>query len=185
MSTLVFDIETVGESWSDFDEVTQKTLVRWVEKSSKEEDEKNTLLEAIKNQLGFSPLTGSIVSIALYDVERELGVVYYVGEGTEDDFSDELFTYKQRSEREILEDFWESALSYDTFVTFNGRQFDVPFILLRSVTKGIKPSVDFHKKRFITQQSLPYHVDLQYELTFSGYRNRRRHVHLFCRAFSI
>lgn len=185
MSTLVFDIETVGEAWSDFDEVTQKSLVRWIENSGREQVDKDSLLKTIKNQLGFSPLTGSVVSIALYDVERAMGAVYYVGEGDEKDFVEDSFTYKVRSEVEILEDFWESAQSYDTFVTFNGRQFDVPFLLLRSVANKVKPTIELSKNRYLTQQSLPYHVDLQDELTFYGAMSKRPQLHLFCRSFGI
>lgn len=185
MSTLIFDIETVGEPWTDIDKVTRKTLIRWIENSSREQGEKNAMLEAVKNQLGFSPLTGSIVSLALYDLERELGAVYFVGEGNEEIFTDNQFTYKERTEKEILEDFWESAPSYDTFVTFNGRQFDVPFILLRSIACGVRPSIELNNKRYLTQQSLPYHVDLQDELTFCGAMARRPQLHLFCRAFGI
>ncbi len=185
MSTLVFDIETVGEDWTTLDKITQKTLVRWIEQGSRGDGERAVLLEAVKNQLGFSPLTGGIVSLAVYDVERDLGAVYYVGSGDETDFSDESFSYKQRSEKEILEDFWESARSYDTFVTFNGRQFDVPFLLLRSIAKEVHPTVELNKKRYLSQQSIPYHVDLQDELTFNGAMQRRPQLHLFCRAFGI
>ena len=185
MSTLVFDIETVGEDWQTFDDVTKKTLVRWIDNSTHSESEKSALMEAMKNQLGFSPLTGQIVSLAVYDVERELGAVYYIGMGSEKDFEDNSFSYKQRSEKEILEDFWESARSYDTFVTFNGRQFDVPFLLLRSVTHKVKPTIEINQKRYLTQQSYPYHVDLQDELTFYGAMSRRPQLHLFCRAFGI
>ena len=185
MSTLVFDIETVGEEWSTLDDVTQQTLVKWIEKSSRSDSERVVMLEAVKNQLGFSPLTGKIVSLAVYDIEREMGAVYYVGEGNEEDFSDDTFSYKQRSEQEILEDFWESAKSYDTFVTFNGRQFDVPFLLLRSVAEEVRPTVELQRKRYLSQQSIPYHVDLQDELTFYGSLQRRPQLHLFCRAFGI
>ena len=185
MSTLVFDIETVGDDWDSLDDVTKKTLVRWIESTAQSEVERKSLIEAVKNQLGFSPLTGSIVSLAVYDVERELGAVYYTGKGDEKDFQDDTYTYKQRSEQEILEDFWESARSYDIFVTFNGRQFDIPFLLLRSVAQGVKPTIEINQKRYLTQQSIPYHVDLQDELTFYGAMKRRPQLHLFCRAFGI
>lgn len=184
MSTLVFDIETVGDEWSTLDEVTQKSLVQWIEKGSRSDGERSALMKAVKNQLGFSPLTGKIVSLAVYDIERSLGAVYYVGEGSEIDFSDDSFSYKQRTEPEILEDFWESAQSYDTFVTFNGRQFDVPFLLLRSIAADIKPSVELNRKRYLSQQSTPYHIDLQDELTFYG-ATKRPQLHMFCQAFGI
>jgi DNA polymerase elongation subunit (family B) len=184
MSTLIFDIETVGENWADFDAVTKKSLAQWIETSARNEPEKTTLMTALKDQLGFSPLTGQIVSLAGYDLERELGVVYYLGQGNEPDFTDDAFVYKQRTETELLEDFWESARSYDTFVTFNGRQFDVPFLLLRSIAQAVRPTVTFTTKRYLSQQSSPYHVDLQDELSFYG-ATRRSQLHLYCRAFSI
>lgn len=121
MSTLVFDIETVGANWQDFDETTKQVLTRWIEKTSKNEQERDALLASLKAELGFSPLTGFIVAIGVYDVERKRGVVYYTGLGEEDDFVSEEFTYKQRSESEMLTEFWEGAKHYDTFVTFNGR----------------------------------------------------------------
>jgi hypothetical protein len=185
MSTLVFDIETVGEDWSELDTITQKALVRFIDNSSHSESERQVLLRAVKEQLGFSPLTGKIVSVAAYDVEREWGAVYYVGSAEEADFTDDTFTYKIRTEQELLEDFWESARSYDVFVTFNGRQFDVPFMLLRSIACSVTPTVELLGKRYLTQQSLPYHVDLQDELTFYGALSRRPQLHLFCRAFGI
>ena len=185
MSTLVFDIETVGEAWQDLDDTTQKALVRWIDTSSRSETERAALLQAVKEQLGFSPLTGSIVSIAAYDVERSIGAVYFVGSKDTADFKDATFTYKCRSEVALLEDFWESARSYDTFVTFNGRQFDLPFLLLRSVAREVRPTVEIDQRHYVTQQSLPYHIDLQDQLTFYGAMSRRPQLHLFCRAFGI
>lgn len=185
MSTLIFDIETVGENWQDFDETTKQVLTRWIDKTSKNTTEKESLLTALKTELGFSPLTGFIVAIGVYDLERERGVVYYTGSGKEDDFSDEDFIYKQRSEEQMLKEFWEGAKLYDTFVTFNGRSFDAPFLFHRSLALGLSPTKNLLEGRYPSQQRQTRHVDLQDELTFFGAMQRRPSLHLFCRAYGI
>lgn len=185
MSTLIFDIETIGEKWDALDTDTQKVLTRWVLRTAKTEGEKEAFEKDIKEGLGFSPLTGSIVAIGLYDLERKQGAVYYQGNGTErDEFFGE-YVFKQRSEREMLEDFWEGAKSYDTFVTFNGRAFDVPFMLHRSVTHTVKPTQDLMSGRYLYQQKGARHIDLLEQLTFYGAMYRRPSLHLFCRAYGI
>ncbi|KXK00827.1 MAG: putative 3'-5' exonuclease [Parcubacteria bacterium OLB19] len=185
MSTLIFDIETVGEKWNEFDEITKTVLTRWVDKIARSDEEKNNLLLDIEASLGFSPLTGFVVAIGLYDLERKKGVVYYAGEEDCEDKIEGLYTYKQRNEKEMLTEFWEGAQHYDTFVTFNGRGFDVPFLLHRSVVNGVKPTKNLMEGRYPSQQHSCRHVDLQDELTFFGAMSRRPSLHLFCRAYGI
>ena len=185
MATLVFDIETVGERWDELDELTQQTLTRWIDRTARTEEERTARMQDVKEGLGFSPLTGSVVSVAVYDVEREQGAVYYSA-GTEVvDERRAAFVYKVRSEAALLRDFWDGARSYDTFVTFNGRAFDVPFLLHRSVVHGVVPTCDLMRRRYLSQQRPPYHIDLQDELTFYGAMYRRPSLHLFCRAYGI
>jgi hypothetical protein len=145
--------------------------------------EKEVAHRDIKEGLGFSPCTGRIVAIGLYDYERKEGVVYFEGKGTDEAYGE--FTLKPRNEREMLEDFWAGAIEYDTFVTFNGRGFDIPFLSIRSVVHGIRPSHDLMKGRYLYQQKSVRHVDLQDQFTFYGALHRRPSLHLMCRAFGI
>jgi predicted PolB exonuclease-like 3'-5' exonuclease len=85
----------------------------------------------------------------------------------------------------MLEDFWEGIKGYDVFVTFNGRSFDVPFLLHRSVVCGVQPSHLFAHSRYLTKQSLPYHVDLMDELTMYGAMSKRPSLHLLLQAYGI
>lgn len=184
MATLVFDIETVGEDWESLDDTTKKVLTRWVDRTARTSEERALGYRDIQEGLGFSPLTGEIVAIGLYDVERAQGVVYYRGE-VEEDVDHENFILKSRTEKEMLEDFWEGAKSYDTFVTFNGRGFDIPFLNIRSVTHGIRPTQQLLSGRYLYQQKHVRHVDLQDQLTFYGATRRKPPLHVFCRAFGI
>ena len=184
MATLVFDIETVGESWDVLDETTQNVLSRWAVRTAKNEMELEAELKDLREGLGFSPLTGEIVAIGLYDLERKQGVVYYQGElNVEEEHG--TFMLKSRTERDMLEDFWEGAKSYNTFVTFNGRGFDVPFVNIRSAIHGIRPTRDLMDGRYLYQQKYVQHVDLQDQMTFYGAMHRKPSLHLFCRALGI
>ena len=185
MSTLIFDIETVGENWNDLDDTTQSVLTRWIGRTARTEDEKDVAMRDLQEGLGFSPLTGSVVAVGLYDLERTKGAVYYTGEGSEPEDIEGKYVLKQCSEKKILEDFWEGATSYDTFVTFNGRVFDVPFLLHRSVANNVRPTVDLMTGRYLYQQKSAVHIDLLDQLTFYGAMNRKPSLHLFCRAYGI
>jgi uncharacterized protein YprB with RNaseH-like and TPR domain len=183
--TLIFDIETVGEEWSELDATTQTMLTRWVDRTITERDAHEVALRDIREGLGFSPLTGHIVAIGLYDLERRRGVVYYESDADTEDSEHGDYILKPRTEVEMLEDFWEGAKEYDTFVTFNGRGFDVPFVNLRSAIRGIRPTQSLMDGRYLYQQKTVRHIDLQDQLTFYGAMHRRPSLHLFCRAFGI
>jgi predicted PolB exonuclease-like 3'-5' exonuclease len=176
MATLVFDIETIPQAWESFDSYTKERILQ----SNKGLHEKE-----VRAQLGLSPFTGSIVSVALYDVERRQGAVYYVGEGSGSQEREGDFIVKERTEKEILEDFWEGVQNYDVFVTFNGRVFDVPFLLHRSIVHGVKPSFAFSHSRYVSKQVLPYHVDLMDEFTLYGAMSKRPSLHLLLHAYGI
>lgn len=186
MSTLIFDIETVGEEWDSLDETTQKTLTRWIDHSTESAEVRAAKLRDLKEGLGFSPLTGRIVAIGLYDLERAQGVVFYDTNGTTAiDLAAGEFSLRPRTEAAMLRDFWEGARSYSTFVTFNGRGFDVPFLVLRSIVHGITPTVDLMDGRYLSQQRGATHIDLQDQLSFYGATHRREPLHLYCRALGI
>lgn len=185
MATLIFDIETIGESWEAMDTTTKEVLSRWIHKTTNTKTEEESQLKDLQEGLGFSPLTGKIVAIGVYDLERKQGAVYYTGEGREPDEEVGGYVLKQRTEKEMLEDFWEGAKSYDTFVSFNGRAFDVPFLLHRSVVCEVMPTCDLMEGRYLYQQKGVKHVDLQDQLTFYGSMSKRPSLHLFCRAYGI
>lgn len=188
MAKLVFDIETVGEDWDSLDETSQHMLTRWIEKESDGEDDYAARLAEVKDGLGFSPLTGSIVALGVYDPDRERGCVYYQAPDAEHKESEEgNIKFKPLSEREILEQFWIGAKSYSEFITFNGRCFDLPFMVVRSAVHGLRPSKDLCANRYLAyQRDGAKHVDLLDQLTFYGAVWRQKgSLHMWCRAFGI
>jgi DNA polymerase elongation subunit (family B) len=187
MATLVFDIETVGEDFDAMDETTQEILTWWLKKQSLADSEYEAQLAELKDGLGFSPLTGSIVAIGVLDLEKDKGCVYFQAPGeTIADFEEEGIKYKALSEKEMLQAFWDGAKQYQTFVTFNGRAFDVPFLMVRSAVQGVKPSKDLMSNRYLSSQKYDAkHVDLFDQLSFYSAVRKPGNLHMWCRAFGI
>ncbi len=187
MARLIFDIETVGDDFDSFDETTQEVLTRWIKKESKDEKEYQVLLDGLKNELGFSPLTGKVVAIGVMDYEKDKGAVYFDAPGENiKEFSEGKFTYKPMGEKEMLENFWRGAENYDEFVTFSGRSFDVPFLVVRSAIHGVNVLKDLLSNRYLNLQKFgAKHVDLQDQLTFYGALQRKGALHMWARAFGI
>lgn len=186
MSTLIFDIETIGEDFDSLDKTSQHMLTRWIEQEYLDEDERRTRIENLKDQLGFSPLTGSIVAIGALNAEKNEGAVYFSGPQKNVEFEDGGIKYKSMSEKEMLEQFWTLAKLHSHFVTFNGRSFDVPFMMVRSAVHGVKPTRDLMEGRYLYQQRGVKHIDLFDQLSFYGAaRYRGQSLHLWCRALGI
>jgi uncharacterized protein YprB with RNaseH-like and TPR domain len=170
---IIFDIETVGVDFEDLDQDQQTYLLRYAKTV---EDEQN-----VKESLGLYPLTGEIVSIGLLNPETMRGAVYYQSPGRRiSPFEENGIIYETGNEREILLKFWDAVKSYTQFVTFNGRTFDCPFIMIRSAIQRIRPTRDLMPNRY----SGP-HIDLLDQLTFYGASKRRFSLDMWCRAFGI
>ena len=93
---------------------------------------------------------------------------------------------KPMTEKEMLEHFWRGGAEYDTFVSFNGRGFDVPFLMVRSAVHGIRPSKDLMSNRYLESQNYQArHIDLMDQLSFYGAVRRKGSLHLWCHAFGI
>lgn len=184
---LVLDIETVGENFDSLDEATKENLTRWIKKESENEAEYEEALDDLKDGLGFSALTAEIVAIGVLDCDRDEGVVYFQAPGEKiDEFKEENTTFKQCSEKEMLEKFWEGARKYNYFITFNGRAFDIPFMMVRSAVHGVRPTKDLMRGRYLSQQSFDaVHIDLLDQLTFYGAVRKKGNLHLWTRAFGI
>jgi DNA polymerase elongation subunit (family B) len=187
MSTLIFDIETVGEDFDSLDSASQDVLTRWIRRESGTSDEYQHGLQNLKEGMGFSPLTGFIVAIGVYDPDRARGAVYYQASG---DVTSEQeqggFKYVVKTEPELLTMFWNIVAKYDEFVSFNGRSFDVPFLMLRSAAHHIRPSKNLIAQRYLDKQFRGVrHIDLLDQLSFYGAVWRKPSLHMVCRSFGI
>ncbi|MFA5358549.1 MAG: ribonuclease H-like domain-containing protein [Patescibacteria group bacterium] len=187
MSTLIIDIETIGEDFDSLDKTTQENLTRWIKKESSDEGDYRVMLDGLKSELGFSPLTGEITAIGVLDLERDKGAVYFQAPGEKlENFEENGIKFIPSSEKEMLENFWRGAAEYNEFVTFNGRSFDVPFLMIRSAVNEVRPSKNLMSNRYLNlQKDNAKHVDLYEELSFYGAVRRKGSLHLWTRAFGI
>lgn len=180
ISKLVFDIETIGVDFETLDKISQDYLLQYAENEEKEAE--------IKEQLGFSPLTGEIVAIGILNPETNKGTIYLRTNNqqlTTDNLNDGIII-EIGNEKQILEKFWEAAKSYNYFISFNGRGFDAPFLMTRSAILGIKPSKNLLSNRYLTSQKWDaVHVDLADQFTFYGAVRRKQNLHMFAKAFGI
>ncbi|OGN32497.1 MAG: hypothetical protein A3J01_02675 [Candidatus Yanofskybacteria bacterium RIFCSPLOWO2_02_FULL_45_18] len=170
---LVFDIETVGVEFDSLDKMSQESLLKYAQTPEEEEE--------IKEHLSFSPLTGEIIAIGILNPDTDKGAVYFQAPGQNLEKTEtEDVQYIPATEKEILQNFWEIITHYDQFVTFNGRTFDCPYIVVRSGILKIKPTANLMPNRYYDQ-----HIDLLDRLTFFGAVRQRMNLHMWCRAFGI
>ncbi|MFH2137810.1 MAG: ribonuclease H-like domain-containing protein [Candidatus Omnitrophota bacterium] len=174
MSTIVFDIETVGVEFESLSETTQETLLKRAETDQEKKE--------VRESLGLFPLTGEIVAIGMIEAETDEGVVFYQGaEKEEESFKEGNVDYVKCSEKEILDFFWQKMRGCKQIVTFNGRGFDCPYIMIRSGINKIKPTKDLMPYRYDTK----IHIDLFDQLSFYGATRRGFSLHMWCEAFGI
>lgn len=180
MKELIFDIETVGYPIESFDEFQQEYLLRFANLEETEEKRQQKAEEAIR-YLNLSALTAQIVAIGLYDLNISKGLVLFQSENKEHYKSENHeFTFHSGDEEYILRKFWEIASKYDRFITFNGRSFDAPFLLLRSAILRIKPTKNLLAGRFDSKT----HCDLLEQFTFYGL-TRKYNLDFYCKVFGV
>ena len=182
MSTarLVFDIETIGGDFESLDSLSQEFLLKFAEDEEEEEE--------IKDRLALYPLTGEIVAIGVLNPDTNQGGIF-VQRGTAQnlpEFLEEGITLAYGSETEMLKRFWDAATSYSTFITFNGRRFDVPYLMIRSAIHGIRPSKNLLSNRYLSlQRADAKHIDLADQLSFYGAAKKNFNLHMWAKTFGI
>lgn len=190
---LVFDIETTANHWDSFSESQQEYLLRGL--NTEEEIDKR------KWELALTPFTGSVVCIGMMLIHKneqnEWEVINRAAFSTKQNYEgeerlestlpngDKLYI---GTEEKIIEDFWKILNKYPTsqLVSFNGRNFDCPFLMLRSAVFKIRPSRNIMSGTKFNYHS---HIDLADELTFfAGFgfgATKRFNFDFYARAFGI
>ncbi len=194
---IVFDLETVALPFDSLDESQQEYIVRGT--TTEEERERKI------NEMALSPLTARIVCIGLkvmrksqeneWETRREIAYVQLAG--VQNDIQQETQSevvlpsgaiLKYMDEQSMLIKFWEILdTSKDAeLISFNGRGFDAPFLMLRSALYRIRPSRNLMDG---TRFNYAKHIDLIDELTYytpsSTGATKRYNFDFYTRAFGI
>lgn len=177
---LVLDIETSGFEFESLSESQQEFLLRYAEKES-DEIKREEAVEEAKRYLSLYPYTAKVIAIGMLNSKTEKELVLYDGEENGELIVEEKnIKYKPVSEEKMLSEFWLYAAKANKVITFNGRSFDIPFLMLRSALLKIKPSVNFIRNRYDSSA----HIDLLEQLTFYGL-TKKFNLDFYCRSFGI
>ena len=178
MKKLVIDIETVGTPWEELDPYVREYMMKGLSEGDAEE---------ARRAGGLSPFRGKIVAIGVINIgDGRSCVLYEMPDQTElkVEKNSNGRTYISGSEKQILEKFWEFFDSDSRFISFNGRQFDGPFLMIRSAINGIVPKRDLVGYRY----GFHPNCDLREALNFFGTVNARQfkfNLDLACKAFGV
>ncbi len=177
---LIFDIETVGYEFNSLSESQQEYLLRYAEKEP-DEEKRNKLVDEAIRFTSLYPLTAKVVAIGMLNSETEHSLVLYEGEQVEEwESEDGEVKYVSYPEEELLKHFWQYAKKAETVVTFNGRNFDIPFLMIRSAMLKVKPTRNFLKNRYDSKS----HIDLLEKMTFYGI-TKKFNLDFYCKSFGI
>ena len=180
---LIFDIETVGVDLEELSESQQEYLLRYAEKE-KDEIQREEKREEAARYLSLYPWTAKIVSIGFLNTDSGKSFILYEGdeENETEEFAqeDKQIKYRAANEKEMLENFWKYVSAADQVITFNGRNFDIPFIMIRSAIHKIKPIKNLIRSRY----SCKDHIDLLEQFTFFGL-TRKFNLDFYCKALNI
>lgn len=179
MRRIVFDIETCAYPFESLAESQREYLLRYADKESDPEKRQMMIDDAIR-YTSLYPYTSKCIVIGIYDVEKEKSYVYYESDKKEEwNSEDGKVHYKGLPENEMLESFWRIAKRIDQFITFNGRNFDVPFLMMRSAMLEVKVSKNLMGYRYGDE-----HIDLLEQFTFYGL-TRKFNLDFYCHSFGI
>ncbi|NMB56395.1 hypothetical protein GYA19_00475 [Candidatus Beckwithbacteria bacterium] len=166
--TLVFDIETAGKNFDELSQWDQDYLLNNLEKQNENKKE-------AKERTGLYPLYGQIVSIGMFNPESQKGMVYLLGDKKLKPAKDNFIYQTFKTEKELLQAFWDIILKYERYVTYNGSSFDFPFLILRSALHKVKVPIEINNRQ-------DTFVDLMYKIK-TGSRGFK--LEALCRFFGL
>jgi uncharacterized protein YprB with RNaseH-like and TPR domain len=177
---LVFDIETVGVDFETLSGSQKEFLLRYAE-SEKDPVKKEELIDEAKRYLSLYPFTAKMVAIGMLNTDTGKAMVLYEGQEEEEWTSEEkIVKYKPLNEEQMLKYFWKYSAKAEKIISFNGRNFDLPFLMMRSAVNKVKPSKNYMKNRYDSSN----HVDLLEQFTFYG-ATKKFNLDFYCHAFGI
>lgn len=157
MPKLIFDIETRGFNEQELDPVIKEYLI----KNAKDGED----CEDILSRTGLFPISGEVVAIAMLNSDSGQGKVYFQALDSDiENYKKDGVEYIVQDEKGILENFWNDIKFFEQIISFNGRGFDCPFIIIRSIYHNLKPTKNLMPYRYSRKE----HLDIMDQLTFYG-----------------
>jgi len=173
---IAFDIEVAGFQWEEVDEITRGYLLQ---RARTEEDR-----AATPERTALYPGLGSIIAIGMWNLEKDRGLCLLEGPPAEQQEWKRVpgSDVYRGDEKSLLERFWEIVeRKRPRLVSFNGRAYDGPILMLRSAQLGVVPTQNLCGNRF----NLGQHVDLDEVFTFHGSWREHYKLDYWCRRFDV
>ncbi len=168
------DIETVGQDWDSLSADVKAYLTDRAKTDAEREE--------LPNRLALHPGTGRIIAIGLWYPDTARGRILLEGPPTAwEAFGGDAQIFRG-PEDALLREFWRLlAEGPTTIVTFNGRAFDAPYLMIRSAIVGVDPGRNLLPYRYRFDD----HCDLAEVLTFWNSRRVDGNLEFWCCQFGI
>lgn len=181
MGPIVFDIEVAGFAWEEVDEITRGYLL------NRERDPERR--DSVQDRTALYPGLGKVIAIGLWLVEEDRGLILLEGDEDEEHEWEKVPRSKvcRGDEKALLERFWRavdhprSSGPLPRLVTFNGRGYDGPVLMVRSAQLGVRPTRNLVPNRYRVRE----HCDLMDVLSFFGASHDRFSLDYWCRRFDV
>jgi len=181
MGPIVFDIEVAGFAWEEVDEITRGYLL------SRERDPERR--NCVQDRTALYPGLGKVIAIGLWLVEEDRGLILLEGDEDEEHEWEKVPHSKvcRGDEKALLERFWRavdhprSGGALPRLVTFNGRGYDGPVLMVRSAQLGVRPTRNLVPNRYKVRE----HCDLMDVLSLFGASHDRFSLDYWCRRFDV
>lgn len=178
--TIAFDIEVAGFPWEEVDEITRGYLL------SRAKEEKDR--EALPDRTGLFPGLGKIIAIGMWLVHDDRGMILLEGKTAAERDWEKVPNSKifRGDERAVLEKFWEKVGPAKNgrvprLVSYNGRTYDGPMLMIRSAQLGVRPTRHMIPKRWDFHE----HCDLMEVFNFQGTVRDSYSLEYWCRRFDV
>lgn len=165
--TMVFDIETIGKKFDELDAKEQDYLLNNLEEATDEDE--------AKKKTALYSIFGKVCAIACYNPTNQKGTVLIISDKELVPEKDNYTYYVYEDEKSLLEAFWVLAAQYEKFVTYNGENFDFPYLMIRSGINRVKIPFMANKKWSDN------FIDLQHKFR----QGRAFKLEMLCKAFGI
>jgi len=152
---MVLDIETIGQDWDSLAPSVQAYLLDRAKSETKREE--------VPEKLGLHPGTGRVVAIATWYPDEDRGNILLEGNPASWAILESGVKIFRGQEKELLGEFWDLVKeNCGPIITFYGRFFDAPYLMLRSAILDIEPTRNLMPYRY----SFGDHCDLAEVLSF-------------------
>lgn len=189
-SRVIIDIETIGCDWASLSDEERAYLTERTPG-----DDPAAKEQVARDRLALSALTGEIVLVGMLNPRTGKGklrcwppppllldrgalaeAIVAHSAAIRDQFQVEV----HRDEGELLAGFWQDLTHYDQLISFNGRAFDGPYLMHRSLILGVPVGRDLVPNRYHDS-----HLDLMDRLSCYGATRDRYSLDFWCRRLGI